>query len=165
MPIAPVNLEQLVRHTILAEVAAMTLYTRLANCVVDDEQRGLLRMLAAAEEGHIGRLTELVGELGEEGAGALGSIGLIAGLRVEADKQLEDQLAAFGLGVASTARDLLHFAIAMETSAGGHYARLAAESADERLRAFFSLLVVEEAGHAAQLEHLRLMLEASSPTG
>ncbi|OGQ24602.1 MAG: hypothetical protein A2138_02695 [Deltaproteobacteria bacterium RBG_16_71_12] len=159
------DLEQLVRHTILSEVAAMSLYTRLANSVVHDDQRGLLRMLAAAEESHIGRLTELVGELGEEGARVLGSIGLVAGLRLEADKQLEDQLAAFGLGVASTVRELLHFAIAMEAKAGGHYSRLAAEAADERLRAFFSLLVEEEAGHAAQLEHLRQMLEASSPTG
>ncbi|MBI1949149.1 MAG: ferritin family protein [Deltaproteobacteria bacterium] len=156
-------IEQLVRQSILAEVAAMTLYTRLANRVTEDEPRRLLRMLAAAEEGHIGRLTDLVTSLGEEGAGALGKVGFVAGLRQEAGKQLDEQLRDLGLSESSTVSELVRFAVRMETKAGGHYERLAVEAVDVRIRDFFAVLVEEEAGHAKQLENLREMLEASAP--
>ncbi|MCC7070084.1 MAG: ferritin family protein [Deltaproteobacteria bacterium] len=156
------DVEQLVRQSILAELAAMTLYMRLANRVEHDEPRRLLRMLAATEEGHIGRLTELLESLGGDASRALGKVGFINGLRHEAGRRLETQLAELGLSETSTAMELLQFAISMEARAGGQYQRLAAEAADPRLREFFGVLVQEEASHGEQLEHLRLMLEASS---
>lgn len=162
MPPTPRDVEQLVRQSILAELSAMTLYTRLANLVDRDEPRRVLRMLAAAEEGHIGRLTELVGTLGTDAEQALSRVGFVDGLRREANRQLESQLAELGLHEDATAVELLRFAITMEARAGGHYQRLAIEADDPRLRAFFGVLVHEEATHGEQLDHLRQMLEASS---
>lgn len=165
MAATPGEIELLVRESVMAEVMAMTLYTRMANRVREDEPRRLLRMLAAAEESHIGRITELLDELGEEATWALAKLGMVSVLRVEASKHLEDQLQELGLSEASTVYELLTFAIAMEESAGEKYQRLAADRNDERVRTFFAVLVEEEAGHAAQLLHLRQMLEASSPKG
>ncbi len=161
MPASPRDVEQLVRQSILAEVAAMTLYSRLANRVEDEEARRLLRMLAAAEEGHIGRLVELAPTLGGDAERALGRVGFVNGLRHEAGRQLEAQLAELGLSEGSTAMELLRFAISMEARAGGHYDQLAREAEDARLREFFAVLVREEASHGEQLEHLRQILEVS----
>lgn len=163
MPVTPGEIEQLVRESVLAEVTAMTLYTRMANRVREDEPRRLLRMLAAAEESHIGRITELLDLLGEDATWALAKLGMVNVLRLEASKHLDDQLRELGLSEASTVHDLLTFAIGMEERAGGKYQRLAANEDDERVRTFFAVLVQEEAGHAAQLLHLRQMIEASSP--
>ncbi len=163
MAIAQREIEQLVRQSVLNELGAMLLYTRLADRVGPGEAGSLLRILAAAEENHIGRLTELVAMLGADAASALDKVGFVSALRHEANRQLEDQLHELGLSEASTVGELLTFAVSTETRAGDHYERLATHASDPRIRDFFSTLVLEEAGHAQQLESLRRMLEVSSP--
>lgn len=155
------DVEQLVRQCVLNELGAMLLYTRLADRVSAPDAQRVLRMLAAAEEGHIGKLTEMVSGLGDEGVRALAKIGFVKALREEAGKRLDEQMADLGLSDGADAVELLAFAISTETRAGNHYERAASEASDPRLRAFFQSLVAEEAGHAVQLEQVRQMLELS----
>lgn len=158
----PSDIELLVKQCVLNELGAMLLYTRLANRLESPEAQRIVRMLAAAEEGHIGKLTELVTLLGDAGTNALTKIGFVKALREEAGKRLEEQLASVGLAADADADALLQFAITTETRAGDHYERAAAQATDPRLREFFTTLVDEEAGHAKQLDAVLQMLRASS---
>lgn len=162
---APSEIEQLVRQSVLNELGAMLLYTKLAQRVADAEAQRVLRMLAAAEEGHIGKLTELVSLLGDEGTRALAKVGFVKALREEANRRLEEQMASLGLADDADANSLLQFAVASEARAGNHYERAAAQATDPRLREFFQTLVVEEASHGDQLERVRALLDKSRPPG
>lgn len=155
------EVEQLVRQCVLNELGAMLLYAKLADRVTAPDAQRVLRMLAAAEEGHIGKLTDMVSSLGDDGVRALAKIGFVKALREEAGKRLDEQMAELGLSDGADAIELLGFAISTETRAGNHYERAAGQASDPRLREFFQSLVVEEASHAAQLEQVRQMLELS----
>ncbi|MGE5190016.1 MAG: ferritin-like domain-containing protein [Gemmatimonadota bacterium] len=147
-----------VEQCILMEIQAMTLYTTLANRVVDPEAARVLRYLAEEEEGHVGRVAEIFSALGERAGDALSRVDVVKAYRDEAWSRHKARLAGAGLSDASPADDFLAFALAAEAHARTRYERLAGEAPDPKTEAVFRALASEEAGHEENLKRIRRLL-------
>ena len=155
MSAMPSDFDRIVETCILMEIQAMNLYTTLAGRSEDPEAQRILRFLAESEEGHVGRLVEIFSEFGRSAEKALSMVDVVKAFQSEAWTQYKARLAGAGLTETSPADDYLTFAIVAEAHARSHYARLADEADDPRLKGIFGTLASEEAGHEENLKRIR----------
>lgn len=158
MSAVPSDFDQVVEQCILMEIQAMNLYTTLAGRSEDPEAQRILRYLAEAEEGHVGRLVELFTGFGRGAEKALSRVDVVKAFQSEAWAQYKARLAGAGLTDTSPADDYLVFAIVAEAHARSHYDRLADDAGDPRMKGIFRSLASEEAGHEENLKRIRAAL-------
>jgi rubrerythrin len=161
MPNSQENLEKIVEQCILMELQAMRLYTTLANRVTDEETSSMLRHLAEMEESHVTRLVEIFSGAMENADKALSRVDIVKAFQSEAWRMHKARLKGAGLTETSPLDDYLTFAIVGESHARSHYARLAAESGNEKAKEIFRILSREEADHEAHLKTIQTSLRES----
>lgn len=141
------TLEEVIQLAVEREVEARDLYLGLLEQVQDDVVQGLLRELAAQEEGHRRRLEALFvsGTLTRQ---------LAAGPRPVQDLHLTDHLVETPLDENADVQQVL--IVAGKREAGSHalYTALAGAAVDAEIANLFDYLAAQELEHKQRVERL-----------
>lgn len=147
MSYADMTLEEVIQLAIEREVGARELYLEALEQVQDELVQGLLRELAAQEEGHRRRLEALL-------AGGKLASRLAAGHRPAQDLHITDYLQEVPLDEHADVQQVL--IVAGKREAGSHalYSALAGVAADAEVANLFDYLAAQELDHKQRVERL-----------
>ncbi|MGI6368438.1 MAG: ferritin family protein [Anaerolineae bacterium] len=141
------TLEQVIQLAIEREIAARDLYSSLLEQVQDEVVQGLLRDLAAQEEGHRRHLEVLLS------AGAL-TRRLTAAPRPVTDLHLTDHLVEAPLDAHADVQQVLIAAAKREAGSHALYKALADAAADAEIANIFDYMATQELEHKQRIERL-----------
>jgi rubrerythrin len=144
---AGMTLEQVILLAIEREVTAREVYLEAQGLVPDELVQGLLRELAAQEEGHRRRLEALL-------AGGTLATQLTASRRLVQDLHLTDYLEAVPLDENADLQQVL--IVSGKREAGSHalYSALAGAATDLEVANLFEYLAAQELEHKQRIERL-----------
>lgn len=153
------DMKYLVEASITMEFMSMIVYQELANTVLDDSARNVLRYLARGEETHIATLVEIFSAHGSDTVEVLMEVDIIQSHRREAQMKLEKAMEKWGVSANSPAETILDFAQDAERYAHNHYLDLARKTSDRELAAIFKNLAKEEKDHEVNIIRLKDLLK------